>query len=762
LQNKRSIMKTFLRTLLFFHLVITTYAQNEYDLFAKPGLVVAHNSISGRYSFYFDTVYLAGNEKIYEFRESKNQNIYSLKLVGTKLYNNVVGSDNLIFDFGMSIGDTIKTGFYAKSYLKSINQITLANGEIRNVYTMSGFGLSNKDKEYKFVPGIGDLDYGLFPTEDIDGGTSLICAKIGEVELFVNNFIAHLCTTEVFCKHPRIEFDFSIDSKTVKFVNKSRFCNEFTWTLGDGSVFQSKDLIHTYLKRNCYPVRLTGKDLCQPAVQNFKQKNVGLCLESGWVFQENIDSLSTWARYKITPQVEIFQNSIRQYKSIDGGKTFIPLPQITSKGNTRRIIKYLWWDEKKGLALCDYWQSGTDEKSIFVTHDGGFTWTEHDPYVSNVVNGDIRSDGYAWIACGQYNQFYYRTKDFGLNWEKVILLPQIKFYNIQNVGGDTLYTLGTNGSFSSAKRNISRSFDNGTTWQTSDYSWGIGEQENIFLNSKLGYTISNDKLYFTRDGGYTYTHKPTLFNVWNIYIINSSKGILKDIGGLLHYSDDGFTNSKVTNCGSRHINSINHLNDTIIYGLEYQFVNNNWINQRVNLDLSKLICVAEVDSDNDGHFADKDCDDNNSSIYPGNIEVPYNGFDDDCDSLTLDDDLDQDGFLLINDCNDLDSTISPAAIEIPNNGIDENCDGMDLISSVHDSNLEMSLRIYPNPTHGELSYESNLNFNVIKIYNRIGQLVKIIEQPSTNIIVTELNQGFYSFSFISDSKTIQKWVYVMD
>lgn len=83
-----------------------------------------------------------------------------------------------------------------------------------------------------------------------------------------------------------------------------------------------------------------------------------------------------------------------------------------------------------------------------------------------------------------------------------------------------------------------------------------------------------------------------------------------------------------------------------------------------------------IDNDGDGFLEDIDCNDNDSSVYPGAPEL-CDGKDNDCDGSPMDTeiDTDEDGYLACDDCNDEDYAVNKDAVEIPNNYVDENCDG---------------------------------------------------------------------------------------
>ena len=83
------------------------------------------------------------------------------------------------------------------------------------------------------------------------------------------------------------------------------------------------------------------------------------------------------------------------------------------------------------------------------------------------------------------------------------------------------------------------------------------------------------------------------------------------------------------------------------------------------------------DDDGDGYSEfGGDCDDGDSTVFPGAEEIPDDNIDQDCDGTdaTLDVDADADGFTVLGgDCNDNNAAVNPAAPELCD-GIDNDCD----------------------------------------------------------------------------------------
>ncbi len=139
----------------------------------------------------------------------------------------------------------------------------------------------------------------------------------------------------------------------------------------------------------------------------------------------------------------------------------------------------------------------------------------------------------------------------------------------------------------------------------------------------------------------------------------------------------------------------------------------------INDDCNTL--TPDDDIDKDGFKRDVDCNDNDSEISPNESEKLYNGKDDDCNPKTVDDDFDGDGYLKKDDCDDTNKNINPKGKEILGNKIDENCDGKDdpLLGIEEDVNVILA---YPNPSWGEFELK-NVNLNSLEIYNSKGEKV---------------------------------------
>jgi hypothetical protein len=138
--------------------------------------------------------------------------------------------------------------------------------------------------------------------------------------------------------------------------------------------------------------------------------------------------------------------------------------------------------------------------------------------------------------------------------------------------------------------------------------------------------------------------------------------------------------------------------------------------------LNNVTFHYDIDADGDGYGKDglatvRDCNDANAQVFPGRIEIPGNGVDDDCTGYDVcyqdsDDDGARNEVLTMFtadmdcldsgeghpndaiDCNDYDASISPTGTEIVGDDIDQDCDFHDscFLDSDQDGHGSVTLR----------------------------------------------------------------------
>ena len=165
--------------------------------------------------------------------------------------------------------------------------------------------------------------------------------------------------------------------------------------------------------------------------------------------------------------------------------------------------------------------------------------------------------------------------------------------------------------------------------------------------------------------------------------------------------------------------------------------------------------TMDDDLDGDGYVLSDDCDDTNQAINPAALEIVYNGIDEDCNSGTLDDDLDQDGFPIAEDCDDTNPNINPNAEDLPDNDIDENCDGLDVTAVFELGNA--TINIYPNPAREFINIEVSEGLSYqIKLYKLDGSLMTTANN-SPRLSLENITSGIYLIE-VKDLNTGQRVV----
>jgi len=180
--------------------------------------------------------------------------------------------------------------------------------------------------------------------------------------------------------------------------------------------------------------------------------------------------------------------------------------------------------------------------------------------------------------------------------------------------------------------------------------------------------------------------------------------------------------------------------------------------------------LGNDDTDNDGipNYLDDDDDGDNvdtiveiTGIGAGIIGADYTFIDTDEDLIENYLDNDDDGDGVLTPFEDYNNNGNPLDDDTNNNGIPDFLDPEVTVLSISETNLE-TLKLYPNPTSGIITLQSNnlIENTDITIYNIQGQLVISEEKSPTNetiqVDISNLTTGIYFVKIISGENTVIK------
>jgi len=598
----------------------------------------------------------------------------------------------LVYDFGIEIGETITEGMYSGFTLTDKYPITLLNGEERIRYD---FGT-----ETSWIEGIGDIKYGLGEKIfDETGRSNFICAKIGDEVLWSNENELEKCDP-YSCFYPKVDFEVEIEDFNISINNTTVQGDSYEWDFGDGTLSTEKHPTHTYTIPKCYNVTLKVNNECKNSHEEGSKK-VPICSNDSWDQHYYNDSMQLMKVYKYSENIEYVYQHNTVLKTLDGGQTWtkLPIPNTPVSVN-RNIYQIQFFNKFDGIINCSYSFIHEDLKSILVTHDGGLSW--EDQFVgNNTINYlTVGENGEAWGSPFYHENYLFRTLDYGYNWEKIEFEESYHINDYNQVSENTVIGKGFLGQSQSNPRKAI-SHDKGANWEFIEFDHG--QYGATYFDEQVAYLTQDSKFYITENGGYDWVEKEVDIDIKSIHFHSPSHGWIIDIHNTVYYTTDALNTYIATNCSIGEFRHFYVYNDTIAYGTIYDnpFFPHT-ASLKVNFNKSKLGgCFSIIDNDEDGFTADVDCDDNNPDVNPDMEEIPDNMIDDNCNGL-----------------------------------IDE------MSNSVSIEN-ELSIAVYPNPTHNSISVEvKGREYWLNKLYDINGkEVLNSIRNQRMN--VSNLPRGIY-------------------
>ncbi len=692
--------------------------QSTSDLFSRKGLSMSSIWVGdmldwGALGSTFEGIdTVCGGKIVIRYIDNFTSRKYYYYIDGDKVYRHYKceSADELLYDFGMQIGDTINSGLYNKYVLIEKLPITLLNGDSATKYV-----LKRNETVSEWVTGIGGLKYGFGFYNH-----KFICAKLNGAILYeqpIPTLIANTYDVDcdyLSCVRPKLSYTTSVNDHEVFFENTSSYGDKYFWSFGDGSTSTEKSPTHYYMQKGCYTVTLKVTNSCFPEGYTIKN-NIAVCPDDAYILSDTIPQTYHYSFYKVNDQVLFYTIGTNLFRSADSGETWAKQPILSDLNEEREALIIKMWDDKRGIMGTNNLNYQESKKCVMITEDGGETWQlkVNDSYWINNIALD--SGGIAWVSPGRYYKHYYRTFDFGVTWQKINYTLENDIDDFKYVSGDTIIAraikekpVGVVTSY------IYTSFNNGNTWKLTTLPPNVYEFE--FVNSKKGVCLTNKGSFLiTNDGGESWT--PTGINqkIVSFSISGEKNGSFRNDIGQIYVTNDFFKTYQPIACGIKTYGLPQILDDTslLVLFLNTNSSPNNFVRIAKSTNYQTNTCNSRLDNDGDGYAIEEDCDDQNAEINPG-------------------------------------------ATEIADNDIDENCDGAILSNTVNIPS-ELPFQLYPNPSFGVIYFKSVQDRNVdIEVFNANGIMV-LQRKEVFQLTIDNLSQGIYLFK-VMDKSLNKFWI----